>query len=150
MGDLSVRPNNEGQVRAADSLLRSMGGFSVGLRFPAPAAAGVDGEQLGLTAPVFQDFPLAPVVFRKVRAGMTEGNTSKFELLVSASAVAAAVGAQQVASADVLFASATGVVVNGSLFLIEATSFTEWQGSVCLYRVLLRASVPDATEETVG
>jgi hypothetical protein len=40
--------------------------------------------------------------------------------------------------------------VNGVLFLIEATAFTEWQGNVCLYRVLLRESLPDAAEETVS
>ena len=150
MSDLSVRPKNEGQVRAVDSLLRAMGGFSVGLRFPAPAVAGVDGEQLGLSVPAFQDLPLSPVVFRRTRAVMSEGNTSKFELLVSSSAVASAVSAQQAASANVLFAAATGVVVNGVLFLIEATSFTEWQGGVCMYSVLLRESVPAAAEETVS
>jgi len=137
-------------VRAVDSLLRSQGGWIAGLRLPAPAAAGVDGEQLGLSSPVFQDLPLAPVVFRKVRIIMNEGTETKCELLISASAVAAAVAAQQVASADVLFAMATGMVVNGVLFLIEATSFTEWLGSVCVYRVLLRESLPDAAEETVG
>jgi hypothetical protein len=120
-----------------------------GLRLPAPAA-GVDAEQLGLSVPVFQDLPLSPTLFRKARAVMVEGETSKYELLVSASAIAAAVSAQQVASADVLFASATGIVVNGVLFLIEATAFTEWQGNVCMYRVLLRESVPDASEETVS
>ena len=150
MSDLSVRPKNEGQVRAVDSLLRSMGGFSAGLRFPAPAVAGADGEQLGLSVPLFQDLPLSPVAFRKTRTVMSEGGTSKLELLVSASAVEAAVSAQQVASADVLFASATGVIINGVLFLIEATSFTEWQGGVCMYSVLLRESVPDAAEETVS
>jgi hypothetical protein len=150
MSDLSVRPYNEGQVRAADSLLRSMGGFAVGLRLPAPAAIGVDGEQLGISTPVFQDLPLSPAVFRKVRAAMAAGESSRYELLVSASAIGTAVSAQQVASADVLFAGATGMVVNGVLFLIEATAFTEWQGNACLYRILLRESVPDAAQETVS
>jgi hypothetical protein len=150
MSDLSVRPYNEGRVRAADALLRSLGGFNASLRLPAPAVAGVDGEQLGISSPLFQDLPLGPAVFRKVRIVMTEGETSKYELLVSASAVAAAVSSQLVASADVLFAMATGVAVNGVLFLIEATAFTEWQGNVCLYRVLLRESLPDAAEETVS
>ena len=150
MSDLSVRPYNEGKIRAADALLRSMGGFTVGLRLPAPAPAGVDGEQLGLTVPVFQDFPISPAVFRKVRAEMAAGNSSQYEVLLSASAVLAAVSAQQVASADVLFASATGVIVNGVLFLIEAMAFTEWQGSACLYRVLLRETVPDVVAETIA
>ena len=81
---------------------------------------------------------------------MTEIETSKYELLLSASAVVAAVSGQQVTSADVLFAGATGVLVNGMLFQIEATSFTEWQGNVCLYRVLLREGVPDIAQETIS
>jgi hypothetical protein len=149
MSDLSVRPYNEGQVRAADSLLRSLGGFSVGLRVPT-AAAAVDGEQLGISSPLFQDLPLSPVVFRKLRSVMVEGQTGKYELLVSSSAVAAAVSVQQVASSDVLLAMATGIVVDRVLFLIEATSFSEWQGSVFVYRILLRESLPDAAEETVS
>ena len=127
-----------------------MGGFAVGLRFPAPAVAGADGEQLGLSAPVFSDLPLSPVVFRRTRTVMSEGNTSKLELLVSASAVGAAVSAQGVASADVLFSTATAVVLNNVLFPIEAISFTEWQGNACMYSVLLRETVPDAAEETVS
>ena len=150
MSDLSVRPYNEGAVRAVDSLLRSQGGWTAGLRLPAPAAAGVDGEQRGLSSPVFQDLPLSPAVFRKVRVIMSEGQSTRYELLISSSAVAAAVSGQQVASADVLFGMATGIAVNGVLFLIEATSFTEWQGQVCVYRVLLRESLPDAAEETVS
>jgi hypothetical protein len=150
MSDLSVRPYNEGRVRLADALLRSLGGFNAGLRLPAPAATGVDGEQLGLSSPLFQDYPLGPALFRKVRIVMEEGQSGKYELLISASAVASAVSALQVASSDVLFAMATGMAVNGVLFLIEATAFTEWQGNVCLYRVLLRESLPDAAQETVS
>ncbi len=150
MSDLSVRPFNAGQVRTVDALLRSLGGFAVGLRLPLPAASGVDAEQLGLSAPLFQDLLLSPAVFRKIRVAMTEIETSKYELLLSASAVVAAVSGQQVTSADVLFAGATGVLVNGMLFQIEATSFTEWQGNVCLYRVLLREGVPDIAQETIS
>jgi hypothetical protein len=150
MSDLTVRPYNEGLARAADSLLRSQGGFTVGLRFPVPAAVAVDAEQLGLSTPQFQDMPLSPAVFRKARIAMVEGEAGKYELLLSPSAVANAVTVQQVASADVLFAMASGIAVNGVLFLIEATSFTEWLGNVCLYRVLLRESLPDAAEERAG
>ncbi len=150
MSDLTIRSYNEGLTRAADSMLRSQGGFAVGLRLPVPAAIGVDAEQLGLSAPHFQDLPLAPVVFRKARVSMQEGQANRRELLISPSAVAAAVSVQQVASADILFAMATGIVINGLLFLIEATSFTEWLGNVCLYHVQLRQTIPDAAEETVS
>ncbi len=150
MSDLSLRPYNAGQVRAADALLRAMGGFAVGLRLPAPAVAGVDAEQLGLSSPQFQDLLLSPVLLRKVRSELAEGETPRCELLLSASAVAAAVSAQQVSSADVLFQQATGVVMNGVLFLIEAIASTQWLGRACVYRVLLRESVPLVTTEIVN
>lgn len=141
MSDLSVRPLHSGALRAADTLLRALGGSEVWLRMPAHAANGVDGEQLGLGAPVFQDLRLAPAIFREARVPMQEGERAKYELLLSASAVEAQVSAMQLGSADVLFAMATGVLIAGTFFLIEATSFTAAMGSVCIYRVLLREAV---------
>ena len=150
MADLSVVPFNEGRVRAVDSLLRSQGGMAVSLRLPVPAQAGADNEQLGLSTPKFTDVPLAPALMRRSRASMTEGQASQYELLLSALAVGAVVSAQEVASSDVLFAMAAGLVIDGVLFLIEATAFTEWQGRVCMYRLLLRESVSSSAEQTVG
>lgn len=140
MSDLSVRPASAGTLRAADTLLRALGGAEVWLRMPAKAAAG-DSEQLGLEAPQFQDLPLAPAVFRKARVVMAEGEPGRYELLLSASAVAAQVSVMELRSADVLFAMATGVMVAGAFFLIEATSFTAAMGGACVYRVLLREAV---------
>jgi hypothetical protein len=59
---------------------------------------------------------------------------------VSGSAVAAAVGEMQVASAELLFQMAAGVVVAGELFLIESVSISESMGAVYMYRLLLRES----------
>ncbi len=144
MSDGSVRPANAGGLRAADVLLRSLGGCQVFLRMPMSAAAGLDGEQLGLFLPAFQDLPLAPAVFRKARVPMAaQQDGTKYELLLSASAVAGQVSATEIGSADVLFAMATGFTIAGRFFLIEATSFTEWMGSACLYRVLLREAALD-------
>ncbi len=125
----------------ADTLLRGVGGSEVWLRMPANATAGVDSEQLGMGAPVFQDLPLAPAVFRRTRVAMKEGEPAKYELLLSASAVAAQVSAMDLDSADVLFAMATGFLVANTFFLIEVTSFTAAMGSACVYRVLLREAV---------
>ncbi|HEV2619469.1 MAG TPA: hypothetical protein VGU23_05965, partial [Acidobacteriaceae bacterium] len=57
--------------RAADVLLRAMGGRCVKLRTPAPAVPADVTEQLGIAAPLFQDLILGPVVFRKARATAT-------------------------------------------------------------------------------
>jgi hypothetical protein len=137
MSDLSVRPKNDGALRAADALLRALGGCQVMLRMPGAAAASVDGEQLGLSQPTFVDLPLGPAIIRDARLVMTTA-PAKFELLLSASAVQSQVSARGLGSADVLFAMATGFLIGGEFFLIESTSFTESMGNACLYRVLLR------------
>ncbi len=83
--------------RAADGLCM--------LRMPAPAVANNDGEQLGLATPQFQDVELAPAVFRKAESTKT--------LLVSGSAVKAVLGTLEFNSAEVLFETALGVVIDG-------------------------------------
>ena len=126
-------------VRLANALLRSVGGRTVLLRLPSPAIQGDPGEQLGLAAPQFQDTPLGPAAFRKVRAKAgPEGVT--YELLVSASAVHALVGSLDYNSADVLFSVAAGVLVDGALLLITSAVSAEAFGEVYLYRLGLRGA----------
>ena len=120
-------------VRAADVLLRANGGRSVLLRMPAPAIAGAQGEELGLATPEFQDAELAPVVFRKAESTAT--------LLVSASAVKGIVGSLEFDSADVLFETAVGVVVDGVVFVIETCVASQAVGEVYCYCLTLRAPV---------
>jgi hypothetical protein len=136
-------------VRAADTLLRGVGGRKVLLRMPAPAIAGDDGEQLGIATPEFQDLPLWPVVFRRVRAtmnpatalevGATAGKGTQFELLVSATAVGGVVGSLGYESAAVLFRDAFGVLVDEALLEVESATWSEVGGIPYLYRLLLRA-----------
>lgn len=126
--------------RMADALLRSNGGTTAFLQMPMQPGDASDGGQLGIDSPNFQQMPLSPAVFRRVRATMKEGWPAKYELLISGSAVQAAVGALQVASADLLFKMAAGVAVAGELFLIESVSPSESMGSIFMYRLLLRQS----------
>lgn len=141
--DLSVRNYTPISQRAADAMLRSLGGFSVGLQMPSAATAG-DGAQLGIVAQTYELLPLSPAIFRRVRISMIEGEPQKFELAVSASAVAAQVGSLQLTSADALFAQAAGVLVNGKLFLIEAVTAPEAFGRPYLYRLQLREALSQA------
>ncbi len=124
-------------VRLADALLRSVGGRTVLLRLPAPAIQGDLGEQVGLATPRFQDTPLAPVAFRKVRPEM-KAEGILYELLVSASAVQALVGSLDYNSADLLFAATAGVVIDGALLEIISAVSAEAFGEVYLYRLCLR------------
>lgn len=141
---MGTNPNvlnpNDSALRTADALLRSNGGVAAFLQMPPAVGDSTDAGQLGLDAPNFQQLPLAPAVFRKVRATMVGGEPTKYELLVSGAAAQAAVGTMQIASADLLFQMAAGVAVAGELFFIESVSFSEYLGTAFLYRLLLRQS----------
>jgi hypothetical protein len=126
-------------VRAADVLLRAMGGRTVLLRMPAPAVAADVTEQLGIATPAFQDLPLGPVVYRKARATVTEGKAAKWELLVSAAAVENLVGSLSYASASVLFAAAYGVLSGDELLEIVSATQEQIFGQPYVYRLVLRA-----------
>jgi hypothetical protein len=125
--------------RAADVLLRCGGGRTVLLRLPVPASAGDTTEQLGLSVPSFQDVALEPVVFRKARATMVDGKAAKSELMVSATAVNALVGSLGYSAANVLFATAFGVLIDEVLMEIESATESEVGGATYVYRIVLRA-----------
>ena len=122
---------SDAAVRAADALLRATGGRAVMLRMPAPAVAGNDGEQLGLATPQFQDVELAPAIFRKAESTST--------LLVSGSAVKTVVGSLNFNSAEVLFETAAGVVIDGTLYTILSNTAATSDGSTYVYRLELLA-----------
>lgn len=103
-----------------------------------------DAAQIGLNAPAFQDVPLAPAIFRKVRVPMQEGAPTKYEVLISASAIASLVAGMAMTSADTLFQIASGIVLSGKIFLVEAVAAPEAFGQVYLYRVLVRESQPQS------
>lgn len=132
----------------ADALLRGLGGGTVLLHLPAPAIPGDPGEQLGLATPQFQDVPLAPALFRRVRArtGTAERpREESFELLVSAAAVESAAGTLGFSGAEVLFAQAAGVLIDDTLYGITGLASAEAFGSQYLYRVGLRGAVASFT-----
>lgn len=130
-----VMQSSAAAVRAADALLRAGGGRQVLLRTPLPATPGDASEQLGLAMPTFQEVVLAPAVLRQV------GKTGQRELLVSAGAVESVAGSLTYASSSVLFAQADGVVVDETLYTIEAVTTSEIFGMPYLYRLILRPPI---------
>jgi hypothetical protein len=136
--DLSVRSATAAQQRASDALLRCLGGRTVLLRLPTNAVAGSDAEQLGASSPSYEDIPLSPAVFRRLRPEIRDGKVNRYEVLVSASSVQTQLGLLQLATTDDLFAMATGVFVDGELMPIEAAAEAEAFGQPYLYRLILR------------
>ena len=143
MADLSTQNPTSYSLQMATALLRANGGTTANLLMPPATGDAADTGQLGIDAPNFQSLPLSPAVFRKLRATMKEGDATKYELLIAAAAVQAAVGNLQLSSADTLFAMAAGVVIDGKLFLIEAKAVSENLGEVYMHRLLLRESTAE-------
>jgi hypothetical protein len=129
VGDLLLC--GDAAVRSADAVLRANGGRAVMLRMPAPAVAGNDAEQLGLATPEFQDAELSPALFRKAESTAT--------LLISANAVNLMVGSLRFDSAEILFETAAGVVIDGVLYAIVASVASVWDGEPYNYCLTLRA-----------
>ena len=130
--------STEGARRAFDTLLRNAAARSVMLRIPAPAIAGDTAEQLGLATPQFQDVELTPVVFHNTAAKTTSGKATQRDLLISATAVEALTGSQNLASVRELFDSAFGVLIDDALLTIVSANELEAGGQVCGYRIALR------------
>ena len=139
MADLTHRA--EGAQRAADMLLRAAGGRAVAVRVRVPRTWGAVGEQLGRGLPVFSDMELAPVVLRRTRP-TTDSTTGvmRWELLVSATAVARAAGTWDTGACFAMFAGAAGVVVDGTLLEIAGTSSSDVTGSPYVYRLQLQTA----------
>ena len=143
MTDLSTQNPTSYAQQMATALLRANGGTTANLLMPPAPPDTSDAGQLGIEAPNFQSLALSPTVFRKLRATMTEGDAAKYELLIAAAAVQAAIGSLDLASADALFAMTAGVAVSGKLFLIESHAVSENLGKVYMYRLLLRESTAE-------
>jgi hypothetical protein len=132
---------NQAAIRAADTLLRGVGGTQVLLRAPAPANPDDDGEQLGLSTPQFQDSPLCPVVYRRVRPrfNAAASKPTQYEVLVSATAINALIGSQAYDSAETLFAVAFAVIIDSVPLEIVSATASEIGGAPYMYRLLLQA-----------
>lgn len=141
-------------ARAAEAMLRALGGSEVALRFTSPADAGDDDRHLGLAAPRESDVAVAPVVVRSLppdkpqpgappswrseRVGSSGATRpqQRLELLFPAAAISAQVEARQAGSAEELFASALGVVVQGRMLRIEGVFPQYFAGTAYLYAVI--------------
>lgn len=136
--DLSTSIPSSRARRLAASLLRACGGTIAYLQVPPAVGDQNDGGQIGVDAPNLQLIPLSPAVFHKMRSYLLEGQEQRYELRISAEAVEAKVSGLQLTSASALFAMASGVVLGGELFMIEAVSSLENEGEVYIYRLMLR------------
>ncbi len=121
-------------ARAVDAMLQTLGGTEVTLLFaaaglPADAVAG-----LGLVDPGVVQASISPVLVRELTAE-TNGPRRRIELLAGQTAMAEQVSQRNVASAEVLFETALGLVYGGEVFHIEGYVVEQLEGMAYLYRV---------------
>jgi hypothetical protein len=125
-------------ARAADAVIRTLGGTEVTLLF---AAAGQPGEavaELGLVDPGVEQALIGPVIVREINTENT-GPRRRIELLAGWSAMAEQVSQRNVASAEVLFETALGLVYGGEMFHIQGFVVERLGGVAYLYRVAAMA-----------
>ncbi|MGH9589386.1 MAG: hypothetical protein ACRD25_03280 [Terracidiphilus sp.] len=127
----------------ADALLRSVAGTSALLRVT-NASTDTSMSEVGLVATTFAEITVSPVVMRKLRPYLYEGDEPKWELLLSATSVAQQVNALDLASAQSLFSMTLAVTMGGQDYLIESVSSNEAFGQVYMYRLLLREARPQS------
>lgn len=142
MADLSVRNANGSGQRAADAVLRATGG-STAVFLVAPAQGDVsDAGQLGLDTPNLQALTVSPVLLQRVGRVMPENQRARYELLVSASAVAQQLSVLQLSSVDALLGMTAQIRAGGLALLLESWSCAVNLGVPVYYRLALRAAEP--------
>ncbi len=121
-------------ARAADAMLRTLGGTEVILLF---AAAGLPAEgisELGLVDPGVEQALIAPVIVVELTTE-TNGPRRRIEVVAGQEAMAEQVSQRGVASAEVLFETALGLLYCGEMFHIQGFIVERLGGVAYLYRV---------------
>ena len=137
MSDTAPRNPVSAPQMLADALLRNVGGTSAKLQVTG-ASAGSNQSEVGLVATTFAEVVVSPVVMRKLRPSLKDGDEAAWEMLVSATSVQSQINALDLPSAKSLFAMTLAVTVAGQEYLIESIASNEAFGNVYLYRLLLR------------
>ncbi len=121
-------------ARAADAMLRTLGGTEVILLFPAAGLPGDAVADLGLVDPGVVQALISPMIVRELTTE-TNGPRRRIEMLAGHAAMAEQVSQRNVATAEVLFETALGLIYRGDLFHIQGFVVERLAGVAYLYRV---------------
>lgn len=131
-GSVVIASDGRAAVRAAEALLRVLGGTRVSFRVMAATAGS--GADLGLSCAAAQEVELAPVV---VRCAGSESGRRRYELLVSAAAVAQACARCEMDDSLAFFAAVVSVEHRGVNLRVERHEGEEHGGTTYLHRVMV-------------
>jgi hypothetical protein len=121
-------------VRAANAMLKALGGDQVSLVLPATAMASDAAGQLGLVDPGVQEVIVTPVVARNLPTGNL-GPARRIEFTLPAAAVEEQLPALGMGSVEALFDIALGLQYDGDLFHIETVVTENFAGTAYFYVV---------------
>jgi hypothetical protein len=121
-------------VRAANAMLKTLGGDSVSLILPATAMASDASGPLGLVDPGVQEVVIAPVVTRELTTGNL-GPRRRVEFTLPASVISDQLSTLGLGSVDDLFKAVLGLSYGSDLFHIETVVPESFAGTVCFYVV---------------
>ena len=113
-------------ARAAEAMLRALGGAAVTLRCPVAAAKDGLARQLGREAPITDDISIAPVVLRP--------NGEELELLIAPSTVAPYMQ-DRGQTAPQFFAGIVAVLHGGREMSVKLFLVEQFAGAEYLYRL---------------
>lgn len=119
-------------LRAADALMKALGGDTVSLVLPGSAMASDAAGQLGLVDPGVQELIISPVTTRELTTGNL-GPRRRVEFTLPASAIANQLATLGMGSAGDLFGVALALNYGGDLFYIETVVPESFAGTVCFY-----------------
>ena len=137
-GDITLPQVQRGLAaqRAAEALLRTLGGSSVLVRVPTLGVAG-DAAQLGLAGAATEDVQLQPVVVRNALVNAAILERQRRELLVPASALVSAREIHEASAAREFFESAVGIFVDDRLLRVVSVFAEDFGGVPYLYRIVV-------------
>src|SRR5689334_19727701 len=121
-------------VRAADAMLRALGGETVSLLLPATAMAGDAGGQLGLLDPGVQEVLISRVVVRPLETGAL-GPRRRIEFTLPASVVGEQLPRLGMGTAEDLFNAVLGLRHGAELLHVETVIPESFAGTACFYVV---------------
>lgn len=121
-------------LRAADALLRAVGGDTVSLLLPATATATDAAGQLGLVDPGVQELLIAPVMTRPLVTGNV-GPRRRIEFTLPASVISDQLPPLGMGTAEDLFNAVIALSYGGDLFHIESVVPENFAGTAYFYVV---------------
>jgi hypothetical protein len=122
-------------LRAADAMLRALGGDQVSLLFAAVGMPDDPSAQLGLMDPGVEEVQISPVVVRNLPTS-NSGPRRRLEFLLPGAAIAAEAVARNAASPQAMLDGAMGVMHDGGVLHIEGITTEYFAGTAYLFRVV--------------